>query len=465
MTLTNCIAWVIAGMAMSAAAVAFAAGDELWLEKTVDAKISPADKNWVPMQTFTLNQTVAARTMTPPKLGKYGGRMDRQGNATGFFCVEKRGDGWQMVDPEGCDFISVGLNDVALSATQNGKKAMEQLFGTPENWTKRTAELLTLYGFNTLACESDFSMFRKAGCRLAYTPNLYWMSGYGKKRGGTYQQSGHTGYPKDCIFVFDPGFEEYCNEEAKKLVTSKDDPWLLGYFSDNELPLSGKILSRYLSLPESDPGYQAAKKWFAERVGGIDRKPPQEDEEAFLEVVTDRYHRIVITAMKKYDPNHLYLGSRTHGECYKSRAVMRAYGRNVDIMSINYYRAWNPDKELFSMWKNEGKKPFMITEWYAKGEDSGMANTTGWGWLVKTQPERGYFYQTCTRGLLADPNCVGWHWFKYMDNDSTDTTMDPSNLDSNKGIVSMVYEPYKDILDAMKVMNAHVYPLADSMRQ
>jgi hypothetical protein len=461
----NYSVWLIAAMAMSFAAVVFAADDVLWLEKTVDAKQDPADKKWVPRQTFVLNPAVAARTMSPPKLDKYGGRMDRQGTATGFFRVEQRGDRWQMVDPEGCDFICVGVNDVAMSATQNGDQALKQRFGTPENWAKRTAELLASHGFNTLACESDFSTFRKAGYPLAYTPNLYWMSGYGKRRGGTYQQPGHTGYPNGCIFVFDPGFEEYCDAAAKKLVELKDDPWLLGYFSDNELPLSGKILSAYLSLPESDPGHQAAKKWFAERVGGNDRKPTPEDEEAFLEVVTDRYHRIVRAAMKKYDPNHLYLGSRTHGECYKSPAVMRAYGRNVDIMSINYYRAWTPDKELLAMWRREGQRPFMITEWYAKGEDSGLANTTGWGWLVKTQPERGYFYQTFTRGLLADPNCVGWHWFKYMDNDPTDTTMDPSNLDSNKGIVSMVYEPYKDLLDTMKVMNTFVYPLADTMRK
>ena len=31
------------------------------------------------------------------------------------------------------------------------------------------------------------------------------MSSYGKKRGGTFQKPGHTGYPNDCIFVFDPG--------------------------------------------------------------------------------------------------------------------------------------------------------------------------------------------------------------------------------------------------------------------
>jgi hypothetical protein len=35
----------------------------------------------------------------------------------------------------------------------------------------------------------------------------------------------------------------------------------------------------------------------------------------------------------------------------------------------------------------------MITEFYAKGEDSGMGNTGGAGWLVKTQKDRGTFYQ------------------------------------------------------------------------
>ena len=107
--------------------------------------------------------------------------------------------------------------------------------------------------------------------------------------------------------------------------------------------------------------------------------------------MTDRYHRIVISAMKKYDPNHLYLGSRTHGECYKSPAVMRATGgMSISCRSITTVPGV-PDKELLAMWRREGKRPFMITEWYAKGEDSGLANTTGWGWLVKDAARAGIF--------------------------------------------------------------------------
>jgi len=93
--------------------------------------------------------------------------------------------------------------------------------------------------------------------------------------------------------------------------------------------------------------------------------------------------------------------------------------------------------------------------------DSGMANTTGAGWTVKTQADRGRFYENFTLGLLESRACVGWHWFKYADNDPADTKADPSNTDSNKGIVNNRYEPFPPLLAAMKLINERVYSLAD----
>lgn len=55
---------------------------------------------------------------------------------------------------------------------------------------------------------------------------------------------------------------------------------------------------------------------------------------------------------------------------------------------------------------------------------------------------------------------MGWQWFKYMDNDPEDTTTDPSNRNSNKGIVRINYEPYGALLEKMKALNENVYPLA-----
>jgi len=103
----------------------------------------------------------------------------------------------------------------------------------------------------------------------------------------------------------------------------------------------------------------------------------------------------------------------------------------------------------------------LITEWYAKGADSGLANLTGAGWTVPTQRERGYFYQNFTLALLESRVCVGWHWFKYMDNDPTDTKTDPSNRDSNKGMLTVTYQPYSPLLEAMRQLNAAAYPLTE----
>jgi hypothetical protein len=88
-----------------------------------------------------------------------------------------------------------------------------------------------------------------------------------------------------------------------------------------------------------------------------------------------------------------------------------------------------------------------------------MANTSGAGWLVKTQRERGQFYENFTLGLLQSKVCVGWHWFKYIDNDPDDKTVDPSNIDSNKGVVNNRYVPYQPLLDSMKRLNQRAYGL------
>ena len=128
---------------------------------------------------------------------------------------------------------------------------------------------------------------------------------------------------------------------------------------------------------------------------------------------------------------------------------------------MNYYRAWTPDAATMQSWSRLSGRPILITEWYAKGVDSGMPNTGGAGWLVKTQRERGLFYQNFTLALLESKVCVGWHWFRYSDNDLEDKSVDPSNRDSNKGIVNNRYEPYAPLLAAMKLLNQRVYFLAN----
>jgi hypothetical protein len=181
----------------------------------------------------------------------------------------------------------------------------------------------------------------------------------------------------------------------------------------------------------------------------------------FLGLVAERYFSVVAKAIKKYDPNHLYLGSRLHSYEKKVRQVLEVMGKYVDVIAINYYREWTPVAADMQNWEKWSQKPFMITEWYVKGVDSGMPNFSGAGWIVPTQEDRGLFYQHFALGLLESGSCVGFHWFKYQDNDPSDSAVDPSNTDANKGIVNWKYELYGSLVARMKELNTQVYQLAD----
>jgi hypothetical protein len=427
----------------------------------VEATAKPGQE-WKPMPTQTLDTLPAAAALpTDSGLSVYGGHKNRKEKATGFFHTAKVNGRWWLVDPDGCLFLNKGMSSAATIPTPGAQAALEQQFGSPEKWARDTTEMIREYGFNGFGAWSDTTKLRAVAKPLAYARIWNFMSAYGERRGGTYQQSGHIGYPEDCIFVFDPEFEKFCDEYARQLTAQKEDPWLLGHFSDNEMPLRRHVLAGYLALPETDPGHQAALKWLRERYGpdaGVNDITEQ-DRQDFLGVVAERYFRIVSQAIKKYDPNHLFLGCRFNGQVLRCLEVFRAAGAHVDVVSVNYYRVWTPVQDELARWERHAGKPVLITEWYAKGVDSGMANTSGAGWLVKTQRERGQFYENFTLGLLQSKVCVGWHWFKYIDNDPDDKTVDPSNVDSNKGVVNNRYVPYQPLLDSMKRLNQRAYGL------
>lgn len=389
-------------------------------------------------------------------LDRFGGLATRTAAATGFFRVERLDGRWWLVDPAGGLFLSRGVNSITPVRTAGGREALARRFGTETSWAEETTRLIRAAGFNTAGAWSMHDRLGGVSEPLAQ-PRLWgFMAAYGKQRGGTFMQAGHIGYPGDCPFIFDPEFPAFCAEHARKVAAVRDDPLVLGHFSDNEMPWNRAMLDNYLRLPADDPGHAAARAWLAAR-GRSPAAITADDRAGFLEHALDRYLSIVAAAIRAADPNHLFLGVRLHEPVFDLPEVFRAAGRHCDVLAVNYYRAWTPDAVQMAMWAGESGRPFMVTEFYAKGADSGLGNTSGAGWLVKTQHDRGLFYQNFVIGLLRSRHCVGWHWHRYADNDPDDTSVDPSNRDSNKGIVSARYEPWTPLLDGMTALNDRVY--------
>jgi hypothetical protein len=399
-------------------------------------------------------------------LNIYGGISEPKYQASGFFRTEKINNRWWLIDPAGGRYIHRGLAAVNTIATPGAVAALQATFKDKKGWGDATTKLIADIGFNgfnvtfnTAESNSDYEAMIQAPLKMSSTRILSLMSRYGKKRGGITSQPGHAGYPGDCPFIFDQEFETYCKQTCKVLAKDKDNPWILGYYTDNELPWQRDLLDKYLKLDEKDQGRIFTEAWVKKNKVNKD-KITDSDRDAFLEVAAETYFRITSQAIRENDPNHLILGSRFHGLALRLNPLFRAAGKYCDIISINYYSAWVPNKVLMETWVKDAKKPFIITEWYAKAEDTGMNNESGAGWLVRTQKDRGYFYQHFALGLIENPGCVGWYWFRYNDND-VDEKVDASNRDSNKGVVNNRYVPYAPLVDAMRELNSRNYGLVD----
>jgi hypothetical protein len=432
----------------------------------VPVKRKPTDKSWKVYDTRTIKHLEGFKPDTTKyKLDKYGGRIGRKYPATGFFYVKKIEDRFWLIDPEGYTFIHIGVCSVSPGKSKISRQAARKKYSTDQAWAQATNKLLHGHGFNGTGAWTSTDLLRQADQPPVYTQTWYFMGSFGRAKKLVWQEPGHLGYPNRCIPVFHPEFESFCNQFARQLTAYKEDPYLLGHFSDNELPISQDLLDRSFQLdasnPDLKPGFDAALRWLSQRKGRpADTKDITDaDRQAFLQYACAEYFRITTAAIRKYDKNHLCLGPRLHGRSTRLPEVFKAAGKYLDVIAINYYGAWTPDPQRMNMWVRESNCPFIITEWYAKGMDSGLPNNSGAGWTVKTQADRGRFYQNFTLALLESKQCVGWHWFKYRDNNPLDTSTDPSNRDSNKGIVNWNFQSYTPLLNAQKEINLHVYSL------
>mgnify|MGYP000852394416 CR=1 FL=1 len=392
---------------------------------------------------------------------KYGGRTDQPAQpASGFFrTVKVEGRDW-LVDPEGHLFLHVAVNAVREPA-----KVAEH-FGSAEQWAQQATAQLRAAGFNGLGNWSSERMTKLAQ-PLVWVRRHDFMFAFARQKKLVEAAAGTQGFINRTMPVFHPDFEPFCAEYAKLLADTVDDPYLLGIMTDNELQCPTDLLDRMLASDPAKtdlaPNIAAAKAWLAQRPAGAEAPISARDRHQFIAYAFERYYQVVTKAIRGVDRNHLYLGSRLnyHSGEFDNPYLWRMLGKYHDVVSVNYYGQWGPDAEELATWAGWCDKPVIFTEWYAKAEDAKeLANTHGAGWLVHTQADRAAYYQHFVIGALEQPNVVGWHWFKYLDDPSTATALDNAG-GANKGMCNAEGVPYAPLLARMTAINAETYALRD----
>lgn len=398
----------------------------------------------------------------------YGGLVDesRRREATGFFRTEMVGDRHWLFDPLGYPFVLRGLSALTYSyqGSDNQAEAMRQTYGCAEVWAdKTTRHLMDDIGF--VAGTAIAPELRNVENRIAEQQTITFMSQYGREKHVNASVGGSTVFSENNTMpVFDPDFVTFSEKRAEMALNYKDDPYLIGFTTDNELPMQQSMLLGYLTI---DPylsanyySYAVAWTFLVRRTG---KKNPNEKDitpellEEFRGFVWARYFKVVCAAMRRVDDKHMLMGTRFLHPVKNADWVLRVAGKYLDCMTINWYMCWEPDAADMLNIQRKSHLPFVVTEFYAKAGDSEghLGNTAGAGWYVQTQEDRGAFYQNFTLRMLECKAAVGWYWFQYIDNDPDANGKDSSN----KGIFSSFQNMYQDLADAMIELNKNVYGL------
>jgi hypothetical protein len=416
--------------------------------------------DWKSYPTVMLRQTIGSNAKSLDNSCPYGGDKSRKVASPGYFRALKQGGRWMLVDPHGHPFIAAAVNSFRQGKSPDNKKAFTERFGDDTAWAGQSVRAFRADGFNMLGSWGDTAAIRSwnrySRQPFPYCTQLNLLSGYVSE---ARRKDPRRRDNPNISFILDADFATYCDRQAARIAYLKDDPSLFGHFSDNEIAFMHTVFAEILRIPDSTDACRQAAADFM-RKNGVDASTIDRDrKEAFIATLAEVYFKTVSQAIRKHDPNHLYVGSRLHSSAKDNPHLFRAAHPYVDVISINYYGQWAPGAKQMADWAAWSDRPFFITEFYTKAEDSGLPNITGAGWLVHTQRDRGLHYQNFCLALLQASNNVGWHWFRYQDNDPADPDADPSNNDSNKGLVDKYYRPHTGMTDVMRPLNLRKYEL------
>jgi len=426
--------------------------------------------------------------------------------ATGFFRTEQINGVWWLIDPNGYPTLSIGTDHVNYFVHWCEKlgyapyhENVKRKYGSEEAWAKEAVRRLLSWNFNVLGANNSVKA-RYQG--LAHTEFLAFGSDFASVA-DIVPKVHWTGFPD----VFDPRFERFCDLRAKqRCAPNKDDPWLLGYFLDNELEWWGKsgrpwgMAEEAWKKPDDRACKQALVRILREFYRGdikafnadfgtnfasfedllASQTPSQPLNErgqkalmAFVHEAAERYFRITAQAIHKYDPNHLNLGCRFAWDAPEPAWEMA--GKYCDIVTVNLYPRIDLERgvvlgveEHLRKRYEICKKPIIVTEWSFPALDAKDSQGRplpckhGAGMRVDTQEQRARCYAIMQRTLFSLPFIVGSHYFMWVDEPALGISSTFPE-DSNYGLVNEADEPYPELTAMATKVNAQMVALHGGM--
>jgi hypothetical protein len=421
-----------------------------------------------------------------------GGLEGKKLKATGFFRYEKVGDKWWFVTPEGNLFWSLGVTGIRPKndktdvthvlgreylfdylPEKEGQFAsawvgddrfsfyylnLLRKYGQIDRWRSHVFERLNHWGINTIGNWSEDS--------LLYQSPIPFTKSFDTKIPGYAAGHGVSDF-------FHPGWASAVDSVLREALRFNDNKNLLGYFVDNEQGWGKGDFSGFLeTLSDSSWSRKVWEEMLRQKYKAIEKlnqqrktsfsswdevrllkdrsifSQLQEEIVAFETAFAAQYFSVVSSTLKKYDPNHLYLGCRFTRQP-KPLHIMQTAGKYCDVITVNVYTFIPQELEI---WHNATQKPILIGEHHVP-----LASERQFPPNYKCFPEdeRKAYYLNYVERWAKMPFSLGCHWYQFADQHLTGRSTDGEC--QTVGLVDITDQPHQHMIEAVNKAAVKIY--------
>ena len=215
--------------------------------------------------------------------------------------------------------------------------------------------------------------------------------------------------------IFDPQEQARIEKGVKaNCAKSKDNPNCIGYaWTDLATwPLKNQIKKSWVdfirALPEDAPGHQAYQKFLSAWKGDEEKARDQ----AFLRLIAREYFRVIGTANRKYDPDHLIFGDRLSFYTY-DEDVLKEMLPWIDAIAFQpHFWPTFPKKQFDEIYELSGK-PILLCDFAIRFKD-GDKDVLMWK-MEEDSVAAGRSYANYVTAALDSEYIIGVFWCNPVD--------------------------------------------------
>ena len=440
------------------------------------------------------------------ELDQHGGWKGKSFKATGFFRVEKD-ERWWLVTPEGNAFLSFGINHFTpyLFKQKHNRDAWQKKLGIDDidDWSQFTPALRNWfhttckdYGFNTAGVHTYVPMITNPKPEIAYMQSIKFVDIPHWK----------TDIPdENFLDVFADEFATHCDKLAKEFAAPlKDDPYLLGYsmtdcplFTEEDLRERPDVIGgarrgsrigwprRLRNLGANAPGKQAyvrtvqklyrdsiedfnttygtsfesfdvlarAKNWRPDTQ--LSNANETRDNIEFLKVVVAKYYETTKAAIRRYDPNHLFVGDKINANTDTLDTILPVTSKYTDVLLYQMYARYEVQKPGLDRWAKTVDMPVI-------NGDSAFTMITDtmprpYGPVADTLEQRVEWTDEFFRNAFARPEFVGWHYCGLI---NATNLIPRKQARQHSGLLDSYGKPYPELQKTIKAAAKEIYQIA-----